>query len=443
MSETLALFGGEPTLKGAPEFRWPPIQDEDVARVVRLMRKQELSYYGREGEVRELEDSFCQYLGLRYGLAMSSGTAALHSAFFGLGLGPGDEVLAPTFTFLSTVMPIFVVNATPVLVDAEPDTGNMDPEDLERKITSRAKAIVVTHLCGHACNMSEIMRIAAKYKLRVIEDCSHAHGGQYRERWLGTLGDVSIFSLQASKIVAAGQGGLLLTNDQEIYERATLLGHFRVRSFDEVQSPRYREFAGTGYGLNYRMHPLAAALANSQFQRLDQYIATRNENLMYLSEGLRGIPGIQPPVVKPYVTRHAWFSYKPLYCAEQLGGLRIQTYVQALQAEGIPISRSQSRPLHQEPLFQVGDDLSGTYGWEVPGWTAPRRRYTQGELPLSEYYASRALSIPTYTEPLREKFADGQSLQDIFDGVARACEKLAAHVDRLLAHELSAQPVVV
>jgi dTDP-4-amino-4,6-dideoxygalactose transaminase len=103
-------------------------------------------------------------------------------------------------------MPIFVVNATPVLVDAEPDTGNIDPQDLERRITSRTKAIVVTHMCGHACNMSEIKRIADKHELRLVEDCSHAHGGQYEQRWLGTFGDVAIFSLQASKLVAAGQG---------------------------------------------------------------------------------------------------------------------------------------------------------------------------------------------------------------------------------------------
>jgi dTDP-4-amino-4,6-dideoxygalactose transaminase len=143
----------------------------------------------------------------------------------------------------------------------------------------------------------------------------------------------------------------MVTNDQKVYERATLLGHFKVRAFEEVQSDRYRAFAGTGYGMNYRMHPLGAALANSQFQRLDQYLASRNENLSYLSDGLRGLRGIQPPNVKPYATRHAWFSYKPLYRSAELGGLRIETYLEALQAEGMPIARSQSRPLHLEPLF--------------------------------------------------------------------------------------------
>ncbi|MCA9463042.1 MAG: DegT/DnrJ/EryC1/StrS aminotransferase family protein, partial [Nitrospira sp.] len=135
MSAPLALFGGKPAIPHPPTYSWPPITNSDIALLVQLLQRKELSYYGREGVVRELEEAFKVYFNVRYALAMSSGTAALHSAFFGVGLGEGDEVLAPTFTFLSTVMPIFVVNALPILVDAEPDTGNIDPADIERRIT--------------------------------------------------------------------------------------------------------------------------------------------------------------------------------------------------------------------------------------------------------------------------------------------------------------------
>jgi len=297
MSTSLALFGGKPAVSHPPTYSWPPITESDIALVTQLLQRKELSYYGREGEVQELEDAFKSYFNVRYTLAMSSGTAALHSAFFGLGLGPGDEVLAPTFTFLSTVMPIFVVNALPILVDAETDTGNIDPVDIERRITSGTKALVITHMQGHACHMPAIMDLVRKYRLRLIEDCSHAHGASCQGQLLGTFGDASVFSLQGSKLVAAGQGGILLTNDQEIYERATLLGHFKVRAMEEVTSEKYRRFSGTGYGLNYRMHPLAAGLAKEQFKRLDTYLKGRNDNLLYLSSRLKGIPGIKKDLI--------------------------------------------------------------------------------------------------------------------------------------------------
>jgi perosamine synthetase len=424
MTPTLALFGGPPAVPDPPPFSWPPIGERDIARVVALLERGELSYYGREGAAAELEDAFARYIGVRHALSVSSGTAALHSAFFGLGLGAGDEVLAPTFTFLSTVMPLFVVNATPVLVDADPRTGNIDPSDIERHVTPRTRAIVVAHLCGHPCDMDRIVDIARRNGLRIVEDCAQAHGAEYRGRRVGSIGDVSIFSLQASKLVAGGQGGLLLTDDREIFERATLLGHFRVRSFQDVQSPEYRPFASTGYGLNYRIHPLAAALALSQLERLDEYIDARRERLTRLSAVLDAARGIEPPALEPYVTRHGQYSYKPLYLPEEMGGLPIDAYIRALRAEGVPIAKSETLPLHLEPLFQVDDDRSGTYGRDLPALPAHRRRYRNGDLPNAERYAALALKLPPYT-------AD---VGDAFDRFAEAFDKVGRNADALLEH---------
>ncbi len=426
MSTSLALFGGKPAVSHPPTYSWPPITESDIALVTQLLQRKELSYYGREGEVQELEDAFKSYFNVRYTLAMSSGTAALHSAFFGLGLGPGDEVLAPTFTFLSTVMPIFVVNALPILVDAETDTGNIDPVDIERRITSGTKALVITHMQGHACHMPAIMDLVRKYRLRLIEDCSHAHGASCQGQLLGTFGDASVFSLQGSKLVAAGQGGILLTNDQEIYERATLLGHFKVRAMEEVTSEKYRRFFGTGYGLNYRMHPLAAGLAKEQFKRLDTYLKGRNDNLLYLSSRLKGIPGITPPVVRDYVTRHAWFTYRPFFQPDELGGLSLQTYLKALQAEGVPIQKAASQPLHVEPLFQVEDDHSYTYGRTTPGISTPaRQRYQLGDFPQAEQYARSTCTLPPFTEPMPQ----------VMDQFAEAFSKVAEQAHRLQERE--------
>ena len=391
---TLALLGGAPTVTEPTAFVWPPITPADVRAVTALLERGELSYYGREGEVEALENAFGAYIGVPFTLACSSGTAALHSAFFGLGLEAGDEVIAPTFTFLSTVMPLFVVNAVPVLVDCEPDTGNIDPAVIEAAITPRTKAVVIVHINGHACDMEPIVDLCRRRNLRLVEDASHAHGATWDDVKVGSFGDVSVFSLQGAKLTAAGQGGLMLTADREIFERAVLLGHFRNRSFDDVASDEYRDFGTTGYGLNYRMHPLAAALARRQFEDLDAYIDGREANLGLLSEGLATVAGVDPPARRGYATRHPWFNYKPLYDADALDGLDRGLFIRALQAEGAPVGDSTSVPLHCEHLFQVGDDRSRTYGRH-----ANRRVYAAGDLPNAETYSERALRIPTYTEP--------------------------------------------
>jgi dTDP-4-amino-4,6-dideoxygalactose transaminase len=420
MRSALALFGGPPAVTESTDFAWPPITPADIAAVTALLERGEISYYGREGEAAALEDEFGAYVGVPHTLSCSSGTTALHSAFFAIGLEPGDEVIGPTFTFLSTVMPLFVVNAVPVLVDCERDTGNIDPAAIEGAITARTKAIVVVHINGHPCDMDPIVAIAKRRGLKLIEDCSHAHGAMYHGVRVGGIGDVSIFSLQGSKLTAAGQGGLLLTRDREIFERAVMLGHFRVRAFDDVTSPAYRAFAATGYGLNYRMHPLAAALARRQFQDLDAYLDGRTANLERLSARLANIPGIEPPARKAYVTRHAYYNYKPLYQAEALGGLDRRVYIEALRAEGAPVEDSTSIPLHCERLFQVRDDGSRTYGREEN-----RRVYATGALPKSEDYAERALRIPSYTAPRRalmEQIAD--AFEKVYEGRAELLERV-------------------
>lgn len=420
---TLALLGGDPVVTEPTEFVWPPITPADVRAVTALLERGELSYYGREGEVEALESAFAAYIGTSFGLACSSGTAALHSAFFGLGLEPGDEVIAPTYTFLSTVMPLFVVNAVPVLVDCEPDTGNIDPAVIEAAVTARTRAVVVVHLNGHACDMAPIAALCRRRGLRLVEDASHAHGATHEGVRVGAFGDVSVFSLQGAKLTAAGQGGLLLTSDREIFERAVLLGHFRNRAFDDVESATYRPFATTGYGLNYRMHPLAAALARRQFEDLEMYLDGRESNLGALSKGLAGIAGVTPPARRPYATRHSWFNYKPLYDSAALDGLDRGLFLAALRAEGAPVDDSTSIPLHREPLFQTADDASRTYGRE------PNRRvYATGDLPHAESYSERALRVPSYTDPRPVLI---EQVVEAFDKVSRNAGALHDHARSL------------
>ncbi len=423
----LALLGGKPVVKNEhPHFVWPPVTNQDYQAVFKQLETGELSVYGRSGIVKEFEDDFSAYHGMKYVVATNAGTTALHSAFFGCKLGPGDEVLAPTYTFLATVTPILHVDAIPVLVDANPETGNMDIEDMKRKLTNRTKAIVITHMWGHPCEMDEIVTFAKENNLYLIEDCSHAHGATYKGKLVGTFGDVSCFSLQANKIVSAGEGGILLTNSQEIYERATLLGHYRDRSEQCVETTFYRQFVKTGYGLKYRMHVLAAALAQVSFHKLDTNISTRTKNLNYMSQLLQEIPGVTPPITKEYVTRGAFYGYKPFYEIDVFDGLSILTYVKALQAEGVEVKKPGSRPLHMLPLFQTLDDGMYKHGWprRNPQRTDPTP-YRNGDFPNAEAYYQKTLSLPTFTNP-----AD----KDIIVQYAEAFQKVYDNRHELLKH---------
>jgi perosamine synthetase len=417
MSSELAIFGGPHAVTGKP-FRWPPVEPQDIQAVSRLMANAELSYYGREGAVATLEDAFSAYHGGGYALAVSSGTAALHSAFAACGVRPGTEVIAPSHTFLATVMPILAAGGSPVLVDCEEDSECLDPAGIAAAITERTVAIVVTHLWGHPAEMDEILRIARGRGLRVIEDCSHAHGAAYRGQMVGTTGDVACFSLQAKKIVSAGQGGMLLTRDREIFERAVLFGHFNVRAIDEVLDPALAPFAATGSGLNYRMHPLAAALAVAQLQQLDERIELRGKKLGMLSELLAPIPGVVPPQPRAHVTMGGWYGYKPRYRADQLGGLSLDTFVAALQAEGAQVKRPGSAPLHLAPMFSAASAELADAAWPQ---SAGRPRYQPGDLPVCERVHETALSLPTFTyEP-----------DELVEQYGRAFAKVAGHAAEL------------
>ena len=420
MSSALALFGGPRAVSGKT-LPWPPVGPKEVDRVTRMMRDGELSYYGREGAVAELEDMFVAYHGGGYALATSSGTAALHSAFVACGVGPGTEVIAPSHTFLATVMPIIAANGTPVLVDCEQDNECLDPAAVEAAVTERTRAIVVTHLWGHPAEMDAILAVARWHGLLVIEDCSHAHGATYRDRLVGTVGDIACFSLQGKKIVPAGQGGLLLTADRDLFERAVLFGHFNVRAIDEVTDPVLAPFAGTGYGLNYRMHPLAAALACEQFQVLDERIALRTSKLGLLSDLLGAAPGIDPPRPRAHVTMGAHYGYKPRYRAEELGGLPIDTYIAALRAEGVEVKRPGSAPLHLSPMFAGADGGFTNFTSARP---ADRRAYRRGDLPVCEQIHEVALSLPTFTyEPDSLVEAYGAAFVKVADHAAELRER--------------------
>jgi dTDP-4-amino-4,6-dideoxygalactose transaminase len=435
MSSKLALLGGQKAVRGDHVLqKWPPVTLADRQVVISVLDRGELAYYGRDGWVRELEDRFARYHDTEFALAVDSGTQALHSAFFGLGFGPGDEVLVPTYTFVTTVTPLLQLGVTPRLCDCDPETGNILPAEIEKKTTNRTRGVVVTHMWGHPCEMNELTALARARDLRLVEDCSHAHGARYRGRTVGTFGDAACFSLQAKKIITGGTGGIMITSDRECYERAVLLGHYRKRSSDSVTSGTYKNFAATGLGQNYRMHPLAAALAASQFDRLDEIITARTSRHTYLSRCLAGIRGVTPPVTREHVSRGAFHGYKPFFTAAECPGIPKDLYVEALRAEGVAVEMPGSTPFHRSALYK---DMSADlfhYGTRRRSGPRIRKLLSEGRederFPNCESFLDRVLDHTTFTY---EPFA-------LIDQYAEAFAKVYDHLDELQSLAVPHQP---
>ena len=372
----LAIKGGKPSIKTPmPHWHWPTTSQEDTDAVVAELTQGKNNAAGYPKAVENFERAFAKYHSTKHALLLNSGTSAIHSAFWALGVGPSDEVIAPVFTFFATATPIKQLGAKPVLCDCLPDTACIDPEQIQKKITPKTKAVIITHLWGHPCELNEITAICKKRGLPLIEDCSHAHGATYRGQKVGTFGDIACFSLGSQKMLAAGEAGMMITDNRRLFEKALLLGDFGGRLKSELTLPETKVYQDTGMGCKYRVNSLGAALGYSRFKRLDTMIEERQSTLNYLSKQLEGIPGIRPPVTKDYVTRGGFFGYKPWYISEELGGLSRERYLEVLRAEGMDIRATVTPPLHQLPFFKD----------------------SRGGFPAADLFFESTLSLPTFS----------------------------------------------
>lgn len=289
-----AILGGPRaiTLDQEAANRWPIITPEDEQAVLAVLRSGRLSIHE---EVAALEADWRAYLGVEHALAHCNGTSAILAALHAFDLEPGDEVIVPSATYWASATPIIHCGGVPVFAETETECLGLDPEDVARRITRRTKAIIVVHLFGMPSKMDELLAIARRHGLRVLEDASHAHGARSHGRPIGTLGDAAVFSMQTNKLCPAGEGGMLVTRDREIWEKALRLGHYE-RLID-LPTPN-RRFAATGFGLKTRMSPLSAALARVQLRHLDERNRRRNENVIYLSRTLERL-GFQTFLAPP------------------------------------------------------------------------------------------------------------------------------------------------
>ena len=354
----LAFLGGSKTISNHfRHYTWPPKSRKKTQSVVSYLKTEGLkgegiNKYGFSNIVDKFEKKFKKIFGMKYSLSTNSGTSAIHASLFSLGVKKGDEVIAPAITFHATATPILKLNAKPVFCDCESETGNICPKDIERKITKKTKVIIITHLCGHPCEMDKIMRLVKRKKIFLIEDCSHAHFSKYKGKKVGTFGDIGLFSMNRHKLLSAGEGGILITNKKFLFERALLVTDFGPRIQNTLSLNSTKIFKESGFGYKHRMHPVAAAIAIVELDNLKKYIRLRHKKLNYFSKKLKNIPGIRPPITKKYVHRGAYYSYRPFYIKEELNNLPIEKFIKALRLEGLEARRSGNLPLHLLPYFK-------------------------------------------------------------------------------------------
>ena len=402
--ERLALLGGLGKVTIAyPHFCWPEVYEEEIKAVEDYMRNGKIGKRGVPEIVDELERSFKKYHNLDFALALNSGTSCLHAAYYALGVGPGDEVIVPTFTFPATATPLFPLGAIPILCDCRRDTATIDVYDIARKITDKTKAIAITHLWGHPCEMDEIMTLATENNIPVLEDCSHAHGAKYKGRLVGTFGAVSCFSCDNQKLMASGEAGIMLTNSRAIFEKCIIFSDFGARVKHQLTMPEFGRFKETGFGLKYRVHPLAAVIANEKLKRLDRMNHDRVSTLDYFSRRLKETKSLMPPVTKEYVERGGYYGYKPIYKSGALGNLKIEDFVKILQAEGVDIRQTVTPPLHRTELFAD----SKNYGLATNTTYKFRKiKYVPEDFPNSEWFFRNHVSFPTFSRLKDRKIID-------------------------------------
>ena len=351
----LALLGGEKSVKAdrADIFAWPIITDQHEQAVLKVLRAGQMS--GIE-ITKEFEKKYAEALGRKYGLAYHNGTAAILGAMYGLGVGVGDEVIAPSITYWASMVQAYTLGATPVFADVDPETICIDPKDIEHRITPRTKAIVVVHYASMPADMDAIMEIAAKHNLRVLEDCSHAHGALYKGKEIGTFGDAAAFSLMTGKALAVGEAGILFTDDRSVYERALLFGHY-IRH-DEITLEELKPFAGLPCGgFKHRMHQLSSAFGLVQLELFGQQMAEIDKAMNYFCDLLENVSGIRPmrPPKGTNTTKGGWYYPHFKYVAQELGGLSLSRFCEAVRAEGSICNPGCNKPLHLHPLFTTMD----------------------------------------------------------------------------------------
>lgn len=352
----LAINGGKKTFETpARTPDWPPVYPDTADEIRELYLSHRWSFYGAK-EV-EFNEKFAEYTGAKCCAMMANGTVTLEVALQAMGIGAGDEVIVPAHTWIATGEAPVVVGATPVIVDILPDTLCIDPDKIEAAITPRTKAIIPVHLYGSMADMDKIMEIAKKHNLKVIEDCAHAHGGEWAGKHVGTIGDVGSFSFQQSKTVASGEGGACITNDEalgEVLGRLSHIGYQYAAKQGQASTP-------PPVGLichNYRITEFQALILLSQLRYLKQDTLLRAEGAEYLRKRLNAITGVSVQAPGRRATLQGYYNFAVMIDPAKLkDGLTRDDVVKALDAEGVGVGLGWGNVMFRQKLWSVPENM--------------------------------------------------------------------------------------
>jgi perosamine synthetase len=414
MSKELAFFGGQPV-----RYREFPtgavIGEEEKKAVMEVLDSGNLSgFIGRAGNnfgggptVLSLEHDICEYFGVKHCVSMNSATSCLHAALIACGVGAGDEVIVPPYTMSATATAVLMQNAFPIFVDVDADDCCINPELIEEAITSKTKAIIVVHLFGRPTNMTNTMLIAKKHNLYVIEDCAQAMGAKHDGQFVGTWGDIGVFSFNQHKVVTCGEGGVAITNDAELSFKMSLVRNhgeaFIDDEADEYQDPSYTQLIG----YNYRMTELDAAIACEQFKKLDHFNLVRCGLAKYLSGRLSQFDDLYIHDIHPNDTC-VYFTLPIHVLGTSVVGRKL--LAAAINAEGIPINEGYTKPLYLAPVYQSRNNFSS-------------QKYEKGLCPIAEsLYEKHLMLISVCRMP--NKISDMDDVVDAFRKVFDCDESL-------------------
>src|SRR5215469_147465 len=341
----LALCGGKKS-KSKPFPVWPYFDNEEEQALKEVLESR--IWWRTPGtKTLEFEGSFARFHGARHGIAVTNGTAALEVTLAGLGITSGDEVIVPNFTFVATASAVLFVNALPVLVDVDPETYCINPDLAEAAITPRTKAVIAVHMGGHPADLDRLKKLCARNRLALVEDSSHAHASEWRGQRIGTFGIAGTFSFQSSKLMTAGEGGIVITNDDEV-ERLARSVH------DCGRMPGEWFYSHFTYGSNYRLSEWQGAVLGAQLTRLDEQTAHRHKNARLLDRLLPDIEGITPQKLASQCTRNGQYAYIFHVDRDAFGGISAEKFIAAMNAEGIP-NQASYPPLHELDVFKSGE----------------------------------------------------------------------------------------
>lgn len=394
----LAIDGGTPVRDTFLPYGQQWIDDEDIDEVVKVLKG---NYLTTGPKISEFENRIAQYVGSKYAVAVSNGTAALHGACFAAGIEKGDEVITTPLTFAASANCILYQGGKPVFADIDFDTYNIDPSEIEKNITEKTKAIIPVDFTGQPVDVDRIKDIAKKYGLIVIEDAAHALGAEYKGNKIGSLADMTAFSFHPVKHITTGEGGMITTNDEELYNRLVLFRSHGItrdanRLVDKNEGSWYYEQLELGY--NYRITDIQCALGISQLNKLDKFIQRRKEIVQKYNNYLKDIDG----VILPYQATYAKSSWHLYVIQLELEKFKVGRKIifEALRAENIGVNVHYI-PVYYHPYYQ-------------------RLGYKKGLCPKAEKFYERALTLPLYPK-MEEK--------DIEDVVA-ALEKVLNYYRR-------------